>query len=325
MRAPPGRKCRCCSRECGGGSGWRGGAGGGPPPGAVFGEVSFFDGGARAATCTALKPATVFSLPTAVLHQLLAGGNNASWKVLSHLAQTLVWYLRLANIRLRQRVAERNHEADKALEARRMARAEQLLMAEDGEARDGLQPVVVREPRLEAGACLAWILQPFDRPAPVFLVAEACAAGGGVLEGLAEGARQYGLSASNLGSRRASCGAWTAPSSSPGTRIASSWHTVGGAGAWESWTRRPAIATFPRRKLRGATRDAASRYSGRPPAGRGKGLVRKVTRFVAERRGAVARLVGTTFLLQVAELAIPLTMGLVIEGICRPATAVCSR
>jgi ATP-binding cassette, subfamily B, bacterial len=150
-------------------------------PGALIGEASAFDGGDHVTSATALSDVVCLTLGQEALVELLLSGQRVARKLLAPLTEALVRRFRLANYRLREAVAlkqgelERAHAAhEQALEAVREEREALVLPTR------GVVPIVlVREEDQTAAACLAALLRAAGRRVSLASVVEAFGVGGG--------------------------------------------------------------------------------------------------------------------------------------------------
>ncbi len=171
-------------------------------PGEILGEVALFDPGPRTATCVAEEQTVTFHLAHADLLKMLSSGDAVASKVLRHLVHGLVRVFRISELRLREAIAQSSGEADHARRAREEARelaASRDLVLTGPEAGSGIG-LVQSDVARSGAACLTALLRHSGRPAPLSTVWEACSDAGSLTAASFErGARSFGVSARRLG------------------------------------------------------------------------------------------------------------------------------
>ncbi len=289
-------------------------------PGQVFGEVAVFDEGSeRFASCRALEAATLFRLQANLVRWLLEAGTGLAAKLLNLLVLSVTRNLRAGNCRLREIVALRNGEHDKAFRAREEARQ---LAHEQGEvfaaALGGSRlPVVLeKDPELAPAAALAAVLHYHGRSVFPRVLADACRQDGQVtIPGLFEGARTYGFEMRPMRLEAADLSHVDSPVL---LRMRNSNVVV--AERWRGPRLRLMDPSVGRRGVGRAelaeTFDGAC-YEIRKADDVATPLspVQRLGRFFRARTVALLHLAATTGLLQLAAVVLPLATGLVVDRV----------
>ncbi len=170
-------------------------------PGAHFGEVPVFDDGPNVTSAVALEDCRVFVFPRDRVIDLLSSGQTIVRRLLTPLAETTVRQFRVASSRLREAVALRDGESERAHVAREQALAaareerEALLHATPGK----ISAVKVGRPEDGPAACLVALLRSWGRPVSMATMLDAFAAAQAEpFDAIGPVARSFGLTCRQL-------------------------------------------------------------------------------------------------------------------------------
>ena len=289
--------------------------------GGLFGEVSFFTGGARAAGCHTLESTTLFSIRHDVFLDGLRSGEESAWKLLRHLVHSLSHTIRVGTLRLREAAARASNELDAAEHVR--AEAARLAQEEDAElallARGETDRVpVVREtdPQFGAAACLTAVLRFYRRGVRKGAVLEACRAGATVTAySLSQGAKSFGMAVRTLTATASELRHVDAPLVTK--------TKVGEYLVLEGWRDGMLVAMDPRHgyvsfspsQVEALLSDELLEIVPGDQPLMNATLGKRLLTLLGERKVVIFQMVLTTLLLQTAALATPMVTGFAISSV----------
>ena len=159
-----------------------------------------FDDATHPVSAVAEVDSELFAVRQELLREHFERGHPVARKVVAHLSRQVVSVLRMANFRLRERVALEHGELDRAHEAREGARAAALADREALQQQDGTRVpyVSTTDDSKTYAACLSAILRRSGRPAHLGAVAEAMASTRRGRDALVHAAKSFGWTARRL-------------------------------------------------------------------------------------------------------------------------------